>query len=147
MVDLKSRMKSRAKADLTTLSTVRRGRPKPPPTILTIFVLALALDFMLGFKVYPCGFAPLLRYTRIKRGRRSSHPIQRHTLTHARTAGRTHATHRCTQHTDARMHARAHITLCQALSHRQEKSGLGPQLTISWLESELTICCSTTKPC
>ena len=46
------------------------------------------------------------------------HPIQRHTLTHARTAGRTHATHRCT-HARTRAH---HALSGTVTSTREERA-------------------------
>ena len=58
-------MKSRAKADKKNTKEGegrrRRRRPKAGPlTSLIIFSLALPLDFILGFKVWPCGFSPQL---------------------------------------------------------------------------------------
>ena len=63
-------MKSRAKAHQGKLNHTKHGevgRPKAvAPTMLLIFSLALALDFIMGFRVYPSGFPPLISYTRFK---------------------------------------------------------------------------------
>ena len=52
-------MKTRAESNETVLSMVAEGGRRPLPlTILMIFFLALALDFILGFEVYPVDSYP-----------------------------------------------------------------------------------------